>query len=63
MPGTNISLGALKAYPMSPFLTNEEIDRIVCEIESSINEYKKNYTDDEYNQKSYISDDMVYRKN
>ena len=61
VPGTNIKIGALKAYPMSVFLTYEEIDRILAEISETIDEYSK--TDaKEYVNKVSISDNMVYRE-
>ena len=58
--GTNIKIGALKAYPMSVFLDKEETDRIVKEINKTILDYKK--LDNEEIVYNTISNDMVYRK-
>ena len=61
VPGTNIKIGALKAYPMSVFLDNYEIDRILKEISKTISDYTKEDIK-EYNDKLCISDNMVYRE-
>lgn len=60
VPGTNIKIGALKAYPMSVFLDLKETKRIVKEINKTIEEYSilsnKKYDN------GVLSDDMVYRE-
>ena len=61
LPGTDIKLGAIKAYPMSVFLSNEEIDRIFCEVSNTIDEYSEK-DNKIYNNELSISDDMVYRE-
>lgn len=58
--GTNIKIGAIKAYPMSVFLNYSEIDRITEEIEKTITEYEIN-SDKDYTNSISIADDMVYR--
>ena len=62
IPNTNIKLGTLKAYPMSVFLSELEIERITDEIFDSIEEYKKSLNNIDYTNLSSISDNMVYRK-
>ena len=42
IPGTEIKIGAIKAYPMSIFLTKKETKRIVKEIEKTIADYIEN---------------------
>jgi len=60
IPGTNTKIGAIKAYPMSVFLNYKEVDRLMKEINQSIEEYSlKNINN--YNDKIGISDDFVYR--
>lgn len=39
IPGTNVKLGMLKAYPMSAFFNVDEADRIVNEINESIERF------------------------
>ena len=59
--GTNVCLGSIKAYPMSPHYTNENIDRIINLIEV----LKKRYDADEnwtFKTLYYTPEDMVYRK-
>ena len=58
--GTNISLGTLKAYPMSVFFDKQTAGKIAQEINQSIKQFLSphGYQLDET---SYISDDMVYR--
>lgn len=58
--GTNIKLGAIKSYPMSPFLDNNEITRIIKEIFITIQSYKD--IAHEVELESNISDNMVYRE-
>lgn len=58
--GTNIKIGAIKAYPMSVFLTEGEVDRIILEIKKTIDDYS-NIDVEKYRDKNEISDDMVYR--
>ena len=60
IPGTNIKLGVLKAYPMSVFLNNKEIDRIIVEINQTIEKYLQ-LDFIEFSDKITISDNMVYR--
>lgn len=62
IPGSDISLGALKAYPMSPFLTTTEVGRIIKEVGQSIEEYRDKFDESNYAHKKYISDEMVYRE-
>ncbi len=61
LPGTDIKIGALKAYPMSVFLNHHEIERIINEIFLNIKEYSNSQKKD-FTKKEIISDDMVYRK-
>ena len=60
IPGTNIKLGVLKAYPMSVFLNNKEVDRIIVEINQTIEKYLQ-LDFSEFSDKITISDTMVYR--
>ena len=60
IPGTNIKLGALKAYPMSVFLNHKETIRITNEIFLNIEEYM-NDQGSNFSESEFISDDMVYR--
>lgn len=62
IPGTDISLGALKVYPMSPFLTTGEIGRIIKEVSQSIEDFEDKLNESNYAHKKYISDEMVYRE-
>lgn len=49
LPGTDIKVGTLKAYPMSVFLNREEVERIVSEVNWSIREYfNKQYHEDRF---------------
>ncbi len=64
MPGTNIALGTLKAYPMSVFFDEAMAKKIAKELINSIDVYEKNF--EKYSTKDnckikIISDDMVYR--
>ena len=61
IPNTNIKLGALKAYPMSVFLNENEVENLVKEISISIEDYKKSLENIDYTKLSAISDNMVYR--
>ena len=61
IPNTNIKLGALKAYPMSVFLNENEVENLIKEISISIEDYKKSLENIEYTKLSAISDNMVYR--
>ncbi len=61
-PNTNISLGALKLYPMSVFLNKEECKKICNGIFKEIIKYKNNKKKKDYQDKSYISDNLVYRE-
>ena len=61
IPNTNIKLGVLKAYPMSVFLDYKEMDKILKEINKTIDEYSK-IDISKYDKKTTISDDMVYRE-
>lgn len=59
--GTNVCLGSIKAYPMSPHYTHENIDAII----DLISELKKRYDSDEnwtFKTLYYTPVDMVYRK-
>lgn len=61
VPGTQISLGALKVYPMSPFFTVEISKKIITDVFENIEEYKLKLTSN-YDDLSYIADEMVYRE-
>ena len=59
--GTNVCLGSIKAYPMSPHYTKENIDAIVALIAT----LKERYDRDEnwtFKTLHYIPADMVYRR-
>ena len=63
IPGTNISLGTLKAYPMSVFFDQYSVVKIIQELKSCIDNYITNYANnDTHNITSLISDDMVYKE-
>ena len=56
IPNTNIKLGALKAYPMSIYLTKKEIDKIIFQLNDMLNKFEgKSKINIE------ISDNMVYK--
>ena len=61
IPNTNIKLGALKAYPMSVFLNENEVNNLIEEISISIENYKKSLKNIDYTKLYNISDNMVYR--
>ena len=56
IPNTDIKIGALKAYPMSVYLTEQEIDKIIIQLNKILDEYEGNSNID-----IEISDNMVYR--
>lgn len=58
--GTNVCLGSIKAYPMSPYYTKENIDAIIALIVSLKERYDK---DENWSFKTlyYTPADMVYR--
>ena len=59
--GTNVCLGSIKAYPMSPHYTKENIDAIIALITT----LKERYDKDEnwsFKTLTYTPADMVYRK-
>ena len=58
--GTNISLGALKIYPISVFFDKEEATKLVENIINEIKVYKDNTKS--YENEISISDDMVYKE-
>lgn len=58
IPGTSIRIGALKAYPMSVFLDEVQINRITDEILATIDMYYKSAND--YNYIDVICDDMEF---
>ena len=58
--GTNISLGALKIYPISVFFDKEEATKLVKNIINEIKKYKENTKN--YENEISISDDMVYKE-
>ena len=62
IPNTNIKLGALKAYPMSVFLNENEVVKLVKDIVNTIEDYedKLNYID--YEKLDTINDNMVYKE-
>ena len=62
IPGTSIKIGALKAYPMSVFQNKKEITHIFKQIDKTITEYNK-INNNNFENKIYISDNMVYREN
>ena len=61
IPHTNIKLGTIKAYPMSVFLNEKEIERIIIEVMQTIEDYKKSLPYIDYEQLSSMEDNMVYR--
>lgn len=64
VPGTNISLGTLKAYPMSVFFDDVAARKIIEELIKSIDVYEKifkEYSANDRRKVGIISDDMVYR--
>ena len=59
VPGTNIAIGAMKSYPTSVFLDNEQIDVLAkslfeCILKYSLLKNKKYKI-------SCVRDDMVYK--
>ncbi len=62
VPGTSISLGTLKAYPMSVFFNEDTATRIVQELEKEIEAFDGGVIDSSKSSTGIISDDMVYRK-
>ena len=62
VPGTSISLGTLKAYPMSVFFDEENAVKILSELEKEIEAFTKNPNEGPALPSNAISDDMVYRK-
>lgn len=60
LPGTDIKVGTLKAYPMSVFLNFKEVERIVSEVNRSIEEYiNRQYTESRFTaQKNDLFNDM-----
>lgn len=62
IPGTDISLGALKAYPASPFLTVDLSEKIARDISSTIDKFRNEYRIRSYERTGYITDNMVYRE-
>ena len=60
LQGTNIKIGALKAYPMSPFLTCEKIDEILVQLKLMIKKFENS---EKSNNSLTILDNMVYRDN
>ena len=59
--GTNVSLGTLKAYPMSVFFNKQIAKQIAHEIDESIKLFSSSH-EHQLGEVSSISDDMVYRK-
>ena len=62
IPNTNIKLGALKAYPMSVFLNEYEVTKLVNDIVNTIEEYKNRLEEIDYAKLDTISDNMVYKE-
>ncbi|MBR3248560.1 hypothetical protein IKF89_00825 [Candidatus Saccharibacteria bacterium] len=62
VPGTNIALGTLKAYPMSVFFDKKAAANIVRELRNEIDSYSKDAHVGELDGLSAFSDDMVYRE-
>lgn len=60
LPNSNIKIGALKAYPASPFLKVEMISDIVSSLFDSIDEYGKLTNNSNSKEIYIIKDDMVY---
>lgn len=54
LPNSDIKVGTLKAYPMSVFLTKDEVDRLIIELESMIDRYI--YGEVTYDSKEYFED-------
>ncbi len=63
VPNTDIKIGAIKAYPMSVFFSEDKIKNLICEILNSIEEYENSLGITDYSKLSSISDNMVYRSN
>ena len=62
IPGTNVSFGTLKAYPMSVFFDKKVVEKIVVELNGLLEDYKKMAKNGGQFDNDVISDDMVYRK-
>ena len=62
VPGTNVSFGTLKAYPMSVFFDKESVGKIMIELDRLLESYKRLASDGGQFDGDAISDDMVYRK-
>ena len=60
IPNTNISIGALKAYPTSVYFTKEAVDKIFLELEQSIDEYVNVSKSVQFDKINGVKDDMVY---
>lgn len=60
---TNINIGAIKAYPMSVFLSETEIKRIISEVNTTIENYTKISQNMNFESDTIINDTMVYRDN
>lgn len=60
IPGTDISIGALKAYPTSIYFDEEQIDRIMEEMETCMEAYGNR--DAAEGLLKPIADNMVYKK-
>lgn len=58
---TNISLGAIKAYPLSVFFDKKSIKRIVKEIFKNIDSYITEEQKLVFNESCHVTDDMVYK--
>ena len=41
VPGTDVSFGTLKAYPMSAFLDKKVVEKIIVELDGLLEDYKK----------------------
>lgn len=60
LENTNIKIGAIKAYPMSVFLSKKEVDSLITEIINTINDYEI-IKRENFDKKIEVSDNMVYR--
>ena len=60
--GTDIKIGAIKAYPLSVFLNRSIIKKLIKEINLSISSFQTEENRIFSNNKDYIPDDMVYRE-
>lgn len=60
--GTNIKIGALKAYPLSIFLTKHVTQTLIKEINKNIEDFMKTEIQIPLSENIYVPDDMVYHE-